>query len=140
MQQWWADAHSQYARLNGVKVVLGTMPHTMGNGLHEWAVDMREVSAPIFIDKMYPLDQVQHALNYVFDNDESILGENIGIIINEEEDFECPDASVEWYPVQLDDIAPFMEEYNKNMNMDDSDDNGDDELTEQEKENTMKAL
>ncbi len=41
---------------------------------------------PVFVDKMYALDDIQHAISYVLESSEHMLGENIAFLINKEDD------------------------------------------------------
>ena len=65
---------------------------------------------PIIIDRLYPLEHASHAIDYVLNNDKSLLGENVGILINKEENFKCLNQNNAWYPIQLDNIENYYEE------------------------------
>ena len=68
---------------------------------------------PLIIDRIYPLEHCNHGINYFLHNKETVLGENIGILINKEDDFEWDDETTIWNPVQLDDIEYYNHSYSK---------------------------
>lgn len=71
---------------NGVKFVPNMDNLIVKGNLDEFTSYLTEMSFPIIIDKMYNLDDIQSAFNYAFSNDDAILGENIGVLIEKEND------------------------------------------------------
>eukprot|EP01083_Nonionella_stella_P074418 201874_1 len=63
--------------------------HKDGSVLDVYTSHLSEMSFPIVIDRMYSLDDIRSAFGYAFNNDDSVLGENIGIVIEKEEDMDC---------------------------------------------------
>merc|ERR1719384_2713465 len=83
-----ADIQSAVKREHhGVKFVPNMDTMVKGGAvLDKFASYFTEMAFPIIIDKMYNLNDVQSAFNYAFNNDDSVLGENIGILIEKEND------------------------------------------------------
>lgn len=82
------EIQKEVKKENGVKFVPNMENKVDKGGLDQFTSHLSEMSFPIIIDKMYNLDDIQSAFNYALVNDDSILGENIGILIEKENEEE----------------------------------------------------
>eukprot|EP00483_Globobulimina_turgida_P002690 UN02695 len=83
LQECDRDIKKQF---DGIKFVPDMRPNVKEKAkiLDSFTSYLTEMSFPIIIDKMYNLNDIQSAFNYAFNNDDNMLGENIGIVIQKE--------------------------------------------------------
>ena len=96
-----SDYKSRYAKVISADVINRNVNIDFMN---EYGNAISNMAFPIIVDRLYPLEHVSHAIEYVNSHNNKLLGENIGILIAKEENFEPENESNVWYPVQLDDI------------------------------------
>ena len=81
-----ADVQKEVRKSSQVRFVPNMEQKIHKGGLDQFSSYLSEMQFPLFIDKMYNLDDIQSAFNYALSNDDSLLGENIGILIEKESD------------------------------------------------------
>ena len=110
-----AEIHKAVERSYNVKFVPNVENKLDRGGLDQFSSYFSEMKFPIFIDKMYNLEDVQSALNYALGNDDSLLGENIGILIEKEndDDMDFFEDSCKPKIVKLPSIEQLYDEQNK---------------------------
>merc|ERR1712087_1053568 len=84
-----------------------------GAVLDEFSSYFSNMQFPIIVDKMYDLDDVQSAFDYALNNDDGVLGENIGILIEEEVDSESVQFEGECKPKMIE--LPSIESKNETI-------------------------
>lgn len=111
--QWLSDIQLMGSQINATcQIIPGELYQYNPLFLTEFSsfVDKENMEFPIIIDKMFDLKNINEAFSYINENDEHILGQNIGLKICNEIDHKCVNAdNVNVF--HLNDIKPYMDEF-----------------------------